>query len=206
MWRADLDGVGDHVRELLCAEERARAQRFAAERDGVRWARAHGVLRSLLGDYLGREPAALRFHTGPHGKPALGEPGGSPPLSFNISHSGRLALYAFSPIGEVGVDVELARRPRDELAIAARALGPEAARRLALLDPQRRPHEFLREWARHEAAAKCRGSGIGAESTGAPEGGDDGLWLAELDVGPRAAAAVAAAHRPRELRMWEWRG
>ncbi len=207
VWRADLDSVGDHVRELLCAEERARAERFAGERDGARWARAHGVLRGLLGGYLGREPAALHFHSGPHGKPALlSEPGGPPPLSFNISHSGPLALYAFSPAGEVGVDVELERRPRDELAIAARTLGPAAARRLAAVDPGHRPHEFLREWARHEAAAKCRGSGIGAERAGLPEGGEGELWLAELDVGPRAAAAVAAERPPRELRLWEWRG
>jgi len=223
--RADLDGVADDMLELLSPQERARAERFAAERDRVLWTRARGLLRRLLGSYLGQEPGALRFGAGPHGKPALlGErtppraghelpAGGSPPVCFNVSHSGHLALYAFSPIGEVGVDVELPRRPRNELAIAARALGPQAARRLAQVDPAHRPHEFLRAWVRHEAAAKCTGVGIGAGSgPGATAterrdcDRDRGLWLAELDVGPPAAAAVAAENRPRELRLWEWHG
>ena len=56
-----------------------------------------------------------------------------------MSHSGRLALYAFSDAGAVGVDVEVARRPIDELAIAARTLGATEAQRLEALDPASAP-------------------------------------------------------------------
>lgn len=218
VWRADLAAVAGDVEELLCGEERARARRMANERDGELWRRSRGLLRALLGRYLQRDPRSLRFAAGEHGKPALArEAGGSPParprasadpasrreLSFNLSHSGGLALYAFSDAGAVGVDVEVARRPIDELAIAARALGAAQARRLRALDPAARRREFLRAWARDEAELKCLGLGVG----GAPaDAGGRGLWVAELELGPGAAAAVAAERPARELRCWEWRG
>jgi hypothetical protein len=160
--------------------------------------RAHGLLRELLGLYLERDPVALRFDYGEHGKPALREPDG---VSFNLSHSGTLALYAFTPRGEVGVDVEVARRPLGGLTLAARAFGAGEAGRLAALEPTVREREFLRAWARHEAILKCRGTGIAAAAARGP--GPE-PWLAELDVGEHAAAAIAAEHAPRELCCWRW--
>ncbi len=209
--------MAEDLGELLCGEERARAQRIVNERDGELWRRSRGLLRALLGRYLQRDPRSLRFVAGEHGKPALvldaddspparppssADPAGPPELSFNMSHSGQLALYAFSAGGAVGVDVEVARRPVDEVAIAARTLGAAEARRLQALDPVARRREFLRAWARDEAELKCVGVGIG----GAPaDAGGRGLWVAELELGPDAAAAVAAERPARELRCWDWR-
>ena len=214
VWRADLAAVTDDVLELLSPGERARAERFARERDGRLWARSRGVLRALLGRYLQTDPHTLRFAAGPHGKPALLDdpPAGTPargsaaarppPLSFNLSHSGGLALYALATAAAVGVDVELARRPMDVLAIAARTFGAVEAERLRGLDAATREREFLRAWVRHEAELKCRGVGIG----GTDAAGDGPRpWIVELEVGPRAAAAAAAELPPRELRCWDWR-
>jgi 4'-phosphopantetheinyl transferase len=213
VWRADLTAVPEDLLELLSPEERARAKRMQRERDRQLWTRAHGVLRALLGRYLESDPRALRFATAAHGKPALlddpvrstAAPGSvqarSAGMSFNLSHSGQLALYAFAETGAVGVDVEVARRPIDEAAIAARTFGPAEAGRLEGLDPAMREREFLRIWVRHEAELKCRGIGIGGAAVGA-SGREP--WIAELDVGARAAAAVAAEHAPHELRCWDW--
>jgi len=217
VWRADLTMVAKDLGELLCDEERARAQRIVNERDAELWRRSRGLLRALLGRYLEREPRSLRFTAGEHGKPALvpdvdesasarrrSSADSSRPqeLSFNMSHSGPLALYAFSAAGAVGVDVEVARRPIDEVAIAARALGAAEARRLQALDPASRRREFLRAWARHEAELKCLGVGIGGAADAVA---GRRLWVARLDVGPDAAAAVAVEQPARELRRWEWR-
>jgi len=216
VWRADLTDVPDALGELLDADERARAARFANPRDAERWRRSHGLLRALLGSYMQLEPASLRFTAGVHGKPALagdsgrarvGEPHepaethAAPPLSFNMSHSAQLALYAFSRAGAVGVDVEVARRRTiDEVAIASRTLGAATAERLRSLEQPARGREFLLAWARHEAQLKCLGVGIGATaSDGAHE-----LWLVGLGMGPHAAAAVAAEHPARELSCWDW--
>ena len=160
---ADVSVVAADLRELLCSEEQARAERIMNERDAELWRRSRGLLRALLGRYLQRDPSSLRFAIGEHGKPSLLHeadelPTASYPrtatadrLSFNMSHSGQLALYAFSAAGAVGVDVETARRALNEVAIAARMLGQAEAQRLEQLDPDVRQREFLRAWARHEA-------------------------------------------------------
>jgi 4'-phosphopantetheinyl transferase len=202
VWRAKLPSLAPDLAELLCEEERARAERILNKHEGELWRRSRGLLRELLGRCLGLEPTSLRFAVGEHGKPALADAGlGS--LPFNMSHSGELALYAFSDAGAVGVDVEVARRPVDEVAIAARMLGEGVAQRLQLLDPVTRQREFLRAWAGHEAELKCLGVGIGGAGA-APAARRP--WVAELELGPTAGAAVATERQARELRCWDWLG
>jgi len=214
VWRADLATVAIDLEELLCSEERARAARIVDERDAQLWRRSRGLLRALLGRYLGREPGSLRFATGEHGKPALVEQdtdasAATPQtdasragrVAFNMSHSAELALYAFSRAGAVGVDVEVARRPINEVGIAARMLGQAEADRLQAIAPPSRGKEFLHAWARHEAELKCLGVGIGG---GAADDERGRLWVAALEVGHEAGAAVAAEQPVRELRCWDW--
>jgi 4'-phosphopantetheinyl transferase len=213
VWRADLRAGSDDLGALLDAGERARAGRISRERERRLWIRSRGLLRTLLARYLHVEPRSLCFASGPRGKPELcsgaagrSAPGGPAPgsvgtLSFNLSHSGHTALYAFAASAPMGVDVELAGRSTDLMAVAERAFGATEARRLAALDPPVRELEFLRAWVRHEAKLKCLGTGLGGADSG--HRGPD-LWVAELDVGPRAAAAVATLEQPRAMSCWEW--
>jgi 4'-phosphopantetheinyl transferase len=209
VWRADLGRVENGLEELLCAEERARAARILGERERILWARSRGVLRALLGRYLDRDPRELRFVLGPYGKPALvsegpTRPGPTEDLRFNLSHSGGLALYAVTVGREVGVDVEVPCRRVDEVAVAARVLGREQARRLASIeDPVTRAQEFTRAWVAHEAAVKCPGLGL---ATPPADTQRDDLWSTQLDVGPRASAAVTVEGGRCDLRCREWRG
>src|SRR5713226_9326224 len=74
VWRADLDRPRLQLRRLygmLSADEQQRAGRFRFERDGNRFIARRGLLRIILGRYLGVEPGSLRFCYGPNGKPAL---------------------------------------------------------------------------------------------------------------------------------------
>lgn len=204
VWRAELTSVAPDLGELLCEEEHARAERILNKEEGELWRRSRGLLRELLGRYLGGlEPASLRFVLGAHGKPALAQTGAAAlnSLPFNMSHSGELALYAFSDAGAVGVDVEVARRPVNEVAIATRMLGADEAQRLQALDQPSRQREFLRAWTRHEAEVKCLGVGIG-EAKAERTGGE--TWAVELELGPAAGAAVATERRPSELLCWDW--
>jgi len=198
VWRAELRTVTDDLAELLCKQERTRGERLLSEDDARLWMRSRGVLRALLGRYLEEDPNSLRFSTGAHGKPELT----SQTLSFNLAHSQGLALYAIAETGAVGVDVEVARRRVNEVALAARTFGPAESRRLAGLDPAGRTREFLRLWVRHEAELKRRSTGIGGVI---PDADSSGSWIKELDMGERAAAAVAADAAPRELRLWDWK-
>ena len=220
LWLAALDDCdGDPVRTLSAAE-RARAARIVGERERHRWAHGRAIVRALLARYLQTGPAAVDLVHGPNGKPQLGRPlvthgaprpawdpeDSEPPLQFNLSHSGGTALYAISADGPVGVDVELSGRVRDVVAIAARALGDGAARRLAGLPAHERGQVFLRAWARHEARLKCLGAGL----AGAEGDGGRSVWIADvpLDRLPFAdgAAAVAALHPPHALCRWRWPG
>jgi len=187
IWRAHLTTVTGGLEELLCAEERVRAARILRDRARTRWARSRGVLRAVLGSYLDADPRALRIVLSEHGKPALhGETELTSGLRFNLSHSDELLLVAVTAGREVGVDIEHAR--------------------------ERCTMEFLREWTMREATVKCLGTGLAStpvvSADGAPAGGHaDGLWTAELDVGPRAIAAVAVAGSETcKLRCWEWPG
>jgi 4'-phosphopantetheinyl transferase len=166
----------------------------------------------LLGRYLQHDPAALRFVAGEHGKPDVAgadarrhEPadasGGRGGLAFNLSHSGEMALYAFTRLGPVGIDLELPRRLIDELALEARALGPSHAESLRSLAPSGRPREFLRRWVRHEAAMKYRGTGVGASSAIEADSHAPCILELPLSVG---FAALALDGPPQALRCWDW--
>jgi 4'-phosphopantetheinyl transferase len=210
VWRADLIDAAAGLSELLCDEERERAGRIVGERSRELWTRSRGFLRAVLGWYLEGDPVDLRFELGPHGKPALGARAGqTQDVRFNLSHSGELVLVAVSPDREVGVDVECTRdaggRQVDEIAIAARALGPIQARRLRELEPDEREYEFLRMWTAHEATLKCLGVGLAYGPSSGEGSPDRALWTETLELGPRAAAAVAAQGSGEcELRCWEW--
>jgi 4'-phosphopantetheinyl transferase len=218
VWRADLHACSQELAQLLTHDERARAARLLSPSQQQLWSRARGLLRMLLARYLRQQPQHVRLTVSQHGKPQLPQR----QLMFNLSHSASLALYAFSRTAAVGVDVESANRPIHEAAIAERMLGAQHAQRLrALADPAARTREFLRLWTRHEAQLKCIGIGIGIgahEQRGASgQAGASGdartagkgepeqrLWVAELDMGPRVAGAVACQHPPSELCCWEW--
>jgi phosphopantetheinyl transferase len=170
VWRADLDVAPGWLEDLLCASERARAARIVHERKRVRWARSRGMLRLLLARYLDADPRALRFELGARGKPALeGGPAQDSDLRFNLSHSGELLLVAVAAGMEVGADIECAN--------------------------ERHTTEFIRTWTMHEATVKCLGTGLTSMpvENEAPPGG---LWTTELDVGPRATAAIAVELTP----------
>ncbi len=195
VWRARLEPAPGRVDELLSDEEHARAGRLVRDEDRVRWAASRAILRALLGRYLNVEGQELQLALSAEGKPALA----GAELHFNLSHSGELALYAFCQDAEVGVDVEQGRRLRDPLAVARRILGPGEEQRLRALEPAAQTREFLRSWARHEAIAKCLGTGIEGGQTGAER-----LSVVELEVGPGAGGALAVAALSFEPRLFEW--
>ncbi len=195
MWRADLDGAGEELLGLLSTEEQARAARLMSARNRQRWARSRGVLRALLGLYLDADPAVLRFHFGVQGKPSLDPP----EISFSLSHSAGVALYAIAPTAAVGIDVEIAQRSIDELAIARRIFRPGVSARLEELAPAERSREFLCFWVRHEAEVKRLGIGIGSPLPA----GSQPAWCTDLDLDV-GAGALAVDPQPRDLRCWSW--
>jgi hypothetical protein len=176
---------------------------------------ARAALSAILADYLGddgdaaaategaSDPAArgrgidLRADT--IGKPRLAE--APERLSFNLSHSGELALVAIAPGGvEVGIDVERLRPRRDLVRLAARWLPAEDAAAVAAADEAELETVFYAAWTRHEARVKCVGTGI----AGPPPGSGIVAHALPIDDGYAAAVAVDAADYGRGLPPVIW--
>jgi hypothetical protein len=168
------------------------------ERDGREAARA--ALGEILTGYLGGGEAAARHEAsspargpetpalaaGPGGKPRLAE--APERLSFNLSHSGGLALVAVAAGGvEVGVDVERLRPRRDLARLAARWLPAEDAAAVAAAEDEERERRFYAAWTRHEARVKCTGTGL----AGPAPGPEVVAHQIEIDEGYAAAVAIA---------------
>lgn len=144
------------LRDMLSADERERSEQFHFERDRDRYVIARGVLRDLLGRYLGTRK--LAFTTNQFGKPSLQEP--REPIEFNVSHSRDLALFGLTRGRPIGVDVEWIRPDFATLEIANRFFAQDEARVLAGLAEEDRPSAFFHCWTRKEAYIKARGVGL----------------------------------------------
>lgn len=124
------------------------------------------LLRTLIAGYLSHAgdpvtPAEIALHRGPSGKPHLPVP---VPLHFNLSHSGSLAIFAFSIDTEIGVDIEELRPISHASEIANRFFAPEESadfRRLTRnTDPENERQIFFACWTRKEAYVKAIGTGL----------------------------------------------
>ncbi len=163
VWRAATEVSASRLArlyELLASDERERAARFRREADRRRYTVARGVLRSLLGRYLGVEPAALAFRYGAHGKPALSQAAAGGDLRFNLSHSHGLALHAFAVGREVGVDIERMRPDTDIMGVARHSFSPAELEALTSLPSAWRRAAFFDGWCRKEAFIKACGEGV----------------------------------------------
>jgi 4'-phosphopantetheinyl transferase len=157
--RIALDAYGDAaaLAPLLDDEERIRAARFRRSLDRRRFMAAHALARVALGRVLDVPPAALRFTTGPHGKPAI--VGGHGDAQYSLSHSGERALVAITRGRAVGVDIERIRAI-DALQISARFFSHAERTALASVDSADLPAAFFRCWTRKESFIKATGDGL----------------------------------------------
>ena len=170
LWFVDLHappGLLSHFFSLLSRDERERAERFRFDAHRRRYVVRRGFLRWLLGRYLGRPGDSLLFGYGAAGKPFLvreQQPSADPQeyLTFNLSDSEDVALYAFGHGVELGVDVEHLREMPDALSIADYSFSKKEQAALAALPPEQTSLGFFHGWTRKEAYLKAVGTGLAA--------------------------------------------
>jgi 4'-phosphopantetheinyl transferase len=144
----------------LSSDERARASRFHFEQHQRHFIAAHGILRTILARYLGREPASLEFCNGPLGKPKLPAGSEAKGLCFNSSHSRGLALYAVTCHCDVGVDVEYIRDGFAWEEVADRFFAPGEVEALRAAPAGSQYQAFFNYWTHKEAVMKASGEGL----------------------------------------------
>jgi 4'-phosphopantetheinyl transferase len=198
LWRVSLTASDESVQafeQTLSADERLRADSFRFEKLRRRFVIGRGVLRILLGRYLGCAPAELTFVYGPHGKPSLMGCHHARAIYFNVSQSEDVALVAVTWTGEIGVDLEHVRSISE---------WPEIAERILTHDRDAAPPanlaDFFHEWTRHEARVKAAGLGLGGQPTGEQK------WaVRSLSLEDNLVAAIAFPIGVRHFRCWQWR-
>ena len=198
---ADLDPWFVHLDEV----ERTRAATLPAQQ-ASRFVQARALLRGVLGARLGCSARDVALHAtcpecgGAHGRVVLAA-GVGPQVS--ITRAGALIAVAVTDDGAVGVDIEshaaVSAAPLAGVALS----GPELTAHRRRRRPARTP-ALARAWVTAESALKAAGTGLrtdpaeleihsarGRRTALAPDG--TRTLIADLDLGPRLAGAVALA-------------
>lgn len=160
VWRFDLDRYPDADIALLDETERRRAAAFVFARDRDRYIAGRCLLRTVLGQRLGVEPANIELRASPSGKPYLPAPA---TLQFNLSHSHEVCYIALLEGTAVGIDVELDKAIDDPLLLGNTVFSPQEMDELNGTVSSARTAAFLRGWTRKESLVKAIGVGVGID-------------------------------------------
>ena len=147
---------------LLSPLEQRRAAAFVSMADRDRFVAAHESMRSILGDYLQRDPPSIAFEYGPQGRPRIAHSS----FDFNLSHSEDRAALAVATGVRVGIDLERERENDDVAALVRQFFAPEERARFATIDVAGRQRWFYRQWVAKEAVLKAHGGGLSVDSSG----------------------------------------
>jgi 4'-phosphopantetheinyl transferase len=159
LWTASLSALHGRYEQLsavLSPQELLKAQAYKLEQHRRRYRMTRGLLRLLLGAYLGRDPAELPIAHGEAGKPAL-HAGLFPHIAFNLSHSRDAVALAFCLHADIGVDVEYLDDELDRESIVTGVFSQAEIASYRTATPQERLRRFFCIWTRKEARLKARG-------------------------------------------------
>ena len=162
VWAVALDLDDDALAGLrhdLSEREDHKAQRLCFDIHRRRYVASRGLLRRLIGQYLGVPAARIEFRYGPRGKPFLADGRGSP-LEFNATDSGGQSMFAFARNMELGIDLECVPRDVEHDRIAERHFAGAEVGALRAFPDADRQQAFLACWTRKEAYGKAEGVGI----------------------------------------------
>jgi 4'-phosphopantetheinyl transferase len=224
VWRASLDQPANVIAKLtpiLSQDERQRAMRYYRPADRDRFIAGRGILRKIISAYLAHAPDEVQFVCNEYGKPFISDDQNRGTLTFNVSHSNSMALYAVTRGRRVGVDIEHMREDFATLEVAERFFSKDEFEALKAAPSDQRTKAFFNCWSRKEAYIKAIGMGVSYPLDGftvslasdvAPallkvdaDATEVSRWkLYELDVGEGYVAALIVENPPVSLRRFQW--
>jgi 4'-phosphopantetheinyl transferase len=159
LWTASLVPSPEKIerlRSVLSPEEKKRASYFKFVREQHAYIVSQAVLRVLISAYLDIEPAEVIQVASKKGKPFLIN---EPSLSYNISNSHEICVYAFSRDAEVGIDIEKIRElPDIDQLIEKNLTSRETS--YFLKNPDHKLSLFFQFWTLKESYLKAIGEGM----------------------------------------------
>ena len=197
--------LGSETERYVSSNERVRAEVLLDPYKKKRFLAGRGLLREILGGYLGIQPGEVHFTLGEHGKPYLSTTTvNKEQLHFNLSHSGTMFLLAIAVDRNVGIDLEQLSSDIPYPDMARIAFSPREQKELFDLPHHLQLAAFYRCWTRKEAYLKACGSGFAIKSSsfdvsllpGSPavliEPGKPPVWLlVDISVPETYCAALA---------------
>lgn len=226
VWRGELDTerrLLRSYRQYMSCQENSVADRFVRRSDKNRYIFAHGMLRNVLGSYVGCHPKQLELHANSFGKPYIAYPESGKKIHFNLSHSLNIILLAVSNGSPVGIDVEFMRDMKDAKQIAIRNFSKTETDYLCSLSKDDFKINFFKYWTLKESFIKATGKGLsfplGAFSVLLPEATHSQVpinvpesdevgnrWIGYLlDPGNSYSAAMTADKRVQFIRLFQYR-
>jgi 4'-phosphopantetheinyl transferase len=224
VWRVSLDQPADMIAKLaplLTRDERHKAERFHRPTDRRWFIAGRGILRKIISAYLALAPDEVRFVCNEYGKPFIADDQNRGALSFNLSHSNGMALYAVTRGRRVGIDVEYMREDFATLEVAAHFFSKDEFEALKATAIDRRTEAFFNCWSRKESYIKAIGMGVSYPLDGftvslTPDASpallkvdadatEAARWkIYELDVAEGYAAALIVENPPVSLSQFQW--
>lgn len=147
----------NHAAQLVSAEILSRSLTLLSQEARQTFVFAHAFVNLLISKWQNISPSALRFFTGPFGKPRLLEP--NEDISFSISYRKNMIAVALSST-DVGVDIEEIRSDIDLSGIARMVFTPDEQKCLQSTDGREKENKFFELWTRKEALLKASGIGL----------------------------------------------
>ena len=219
VWRVSLDPPGSMVTDFrahLSVQENARAEKFKFHNDREKYIVTHGVLRVILSLYANVAPEELKFAENRYGKPELVHPS-SLNLTFNVSHSYKMALIGIARGRQIGVDIEYVKKDFEWQEIIERFFSPREVQMINALPKDLQHRAFFTCWTRKEAYVKATGMGLSLplkEFDVSPVPGAATLLLShkeasewsmkEVDVAEPYVATVAVEGHDARISHWDW--
>jgi 4'-phosphopantetheinyl transferase len=178
-------------------------------------------LRKLISTYLELAPDEARLVYNKYGKPFISDDQNRGALSFNLSHSNGMALYAVARRRRVGIDIEHMREDFATLEVARRFFSKDEFEALKAMPTDQRTKAFFNCWSRKESYIKAIGMGVSYPLDGfsvslaldvAPalqnvytDPTEAARWkMYDLDAAEGYAAALIVENPPVALRRFQW--
>lgn len=223
IWCSSVQLSSTHIESLanlLSSDEVIRMQRFHFADDQRRFIISRGLLRKLLGHYLGIDPKRIRFDHNKYGKPNLSR---ELNVNFNLSHSGEVVLHAIGYEKRIGIDVELIREDIPYDKITDYSFSESEKKSLSGLSDEKKIGAFFNCWTRKEAYIKAIGLGLSYPMSTFDVSVAPGAitklignrlfpyevdrWkLIDIEVSPEYAATLAVEGHYYQLKFWQYVG
>ncbi|MEE8343315.1 MAG: 4'-phosphopantetheinyl transferase superfamily protein [Gammaproteobacteria bacterium] len=147
-------------KSMLSPQEIERHSRFRYATDRQSYLVSHALVRRVLSQYAGVDPAQWRFSSNQYGRPEISGPNEVPPLRFNLTHTNGLVACLVTLSADCGVDAERISARANPRAVARKMFAETEQRELDKLDGDAFMERFFSYWTLREAYCKARGVSI----------------------------------------------